>query len=49
MEEKRFKLLVADDDKDIRSILSLILSQEGYQVVTAENGGEVLKLARRRL
>ena len=45
MEEKRFKLLVADDDKDIRSILSLILSQEGYQVVTAENGGEALKLA----
>ena len=45
MEEKTYKLLVADDDQDILSILSLILTQEGYQVLTARNGQEVLELA----
>ena len=45
MEEKTYKLLAADDDQDILSILSLILTQEGYQVLTARNGQEVLELA----
>ncbi len=45
MENNTYKLLIADDDKDIRSILSLILTQEGYEVLTAQNGQEVLELA----
>lgn len=31
-------ILVADDDREIRQILSLLLSSEGYAVLTAEDG-----------
>src|SRR4026209_2774444 len=41
-----FKVLVAEDDDDIRFALELLLSMEGYIVVTAEDGAKVLKLAR---
>ncbi len=32
------KVLVVDDDKTTRKMLSLILKSKGYEVVTAENG-----------
>lgn len=37
-------ILIADDEKEIRDILQLLLTGEGYAVVTAENGREVLNL-----
>jgi two-component system chemotaxis response regulator CheY len=32
------KILVIDDDKTTRKMISLILKSKGYEVVTAENG-----------
>ena len=40
MEQK--KLLFADDDPEIREVLRLILGGEGYDVVEAEDGQQVL-------
>jgi DNA-binding response OmpR family regulator len=36
------KLLVVDDEKDFRAIISRILERAGYEVVTAADGGEAL-------
>ena len=40
------KILVVDDDNDIRSLLKLVFSNEGYTVMLAENGEEGIRLAR---
>jgi putative two-component system response regulator len=40
--ERVIKILIVDDDPDIRESLSEILISEGYQVETAENGKEAL-------
>ena len=45
MSEKKNKILVADDEKEIRDILKLLLSSEGYEVTLACDGQEVLDLA----
>lgn len=37
------KVLVVDDDKTTRKMISLILNSKGYEVVTAENGIEALQ------
>lgn len=37
--------MVADDEKEIREVLCLLLRSEGYEVVTACNGREALALA----
>jgi len=37
------KILVVDDDRDLRWLLSDLLSREGYQVLTAEDGLEALR------
>ena len=39
------KILVADDEKEILEILRLLLTGEGYEVITAQNGQEVLEQA----
>jgi len=36
------KILVVDDDPDIRTVLSALLESRGYQVVTASDGEEGL-------
>lgn len=36
------KILVVDDDKDIREIITLILEMEGYQVTGLDNGRQVM-------
>jgi len=38
------KILVVDDDPDIRDILKLTLSEENYEVIEAEDGEEALKI-----
>ncbi|RXK56737.1 response regulator [Oleiharenicola lentus] len=43
--EKRPKILVVDDDKDIRSVITDILDQSGYEVFTAASGQQGLDLA----
>lgn len=42
---EKYKILVADDEKDIRDILKLLLEAEGYDVIVAENGQQALNLA----
>lgn len=42
---QRFRLLVIEDDADIRELIAYNLRKEGYQVVVADEGTEGLKLA----
>ena len=39
-----YRILVADDDKDIRSVLALYLEDAGYEVVEAADGAQALQL-----
>ena len=41
MEEKQ-KILVADDAKDIREVLRIVLEDAGFEVVLAVNGEEAV-------
>ena len=45
MKKSKIKVLLVDDEPDILEILSFNLSNEGYQIFTAENGKEALRLA----
>ena len=45
MKEGKYKLLIADDEKEIRDILRLLLEGEGYELSIAENGREAIHLA----
>ena len=40
------KILIVDDDIDIINVMSTILENEGYEVVTANNKEEGLELAK---
>jgi DNA-binding response OmpR family regulator len=46
VEEKPKKILVVDDEPDVASLLSLMLTTQGYAVVTAGDGEEALAKAR---
>lgn len=37
------KILVADDDKSTRELISIVLEDEGYEVITAINGIETVE------
>ena len=45
MKDGKKLILAADDDREIRDILSLLLSSEGYSVITAEDGLQAAELA----
>ena len=49
MKKSKIKILLVDDEPDILEILSFNLSNEGYQIFTAENGKEGLELAAQHL
>lgn len=38
------KIMVVDDDADIREVIEVLLSSEGYEVIMASNGKEALEL-----
>jgi len=38
------RILVVDDDPDIRDVLKLTLSEENYEIIEAKDGEEALKL-----
>lgn len=42
---RKSRILAADDEQDIREFLKLLLEGEGYEVLTARNGQEVLEMA----
>lgn len=39
------KILVADDEQEIRNLLDHFLKGQGYEVILASDGNEALKLA----
>jgi DNA-binding response OmpR family regulator len=41
------KILIVDDDPDMRSLYRLVLRQEGLEVIEAETGSEALSLAKK--
>lgn len=45
MKKKDIKILLVDDEPDILEIVGYNLTNEGYQVITAENGKQGVKLA----
>lgn len=47
MKKKDIKILLVDDEPDILEIVSYNLSSEGYQVITASNGVEAVKKAKK--
>ncbi|OQY26067.1 MAG: two-component system response regulator [Anaerolineaceae bacterium 4572_32.1] len=44
-QEKKFKILVAEDEEDIRELVYITMNLAGYEVLTAKDGQEVLALA----
>ncbi len=45
MRESRPRILIADDEQHIVSLLSMTLRRRGYEVLTADNGHRALELA----
>ena len=45
--EKRERILLVDDDAEMRSLLTDVLNDEGYEVLQAANGAEALILLHR--
>ena len=45
---KKPRILVVDDEEDIRDILKTILTEEDYEVIEASDGNEALKMAKTR-
>lgn len=43
---KRFRVLVVEDDPDVRELLKLTLEVAGYEVIEAENGVDGIAAAR---
>ena len=43
-EDKRVKILVVEEEQNIRVLLSMVLSKAGYKVTLASSGGEGLEL-----
>ena len=42
------RVLVADDDPSIRQLLELTLRSDGYDVICASNGHELVRLAQQK-
>lgn len=45
MKNDKNHILIADDDKEIRDVLTILLTTEGYEVTAARDGQEALDLA----
>lgn len=45
---KKIRILIVDDEEDIRDVLKLTLSTEDYEVIEAADGNEALHLARNK-
>ncbi len=49
MSDNQFKVLLVDDEMDILEFLSYNLEKEGYEVFTAKNGVEAIKVAEKEI
>ena len=45
-EKRKVKILVVDDEPDMREMLSGILLHKGHEVITAQNGHEAIEIVR---
>src|SRR5262245_24292531 len=45
----QWRILIADDDPYIRQLLELALNDNGYEVVSASDGYELVRLAQERV
>lgn len=45
MDEDKKTVLVADDDADVLALVVRRLERDGYEVLTARNGGDALRVA----
>jgi CheY-like chemotaxis protein len=43
------KILIAEDERDIRDLITFTLSFSGFEVVAASNGEEALNMAKREI
>ena len=41
------KILIVDDEEDVRNLLMLIFRDAGYEVLSAQNGQEAVEMARK--
>ncbi len=48
MKKKNITILLVDDEPDILEIVGYNLTAEGYHVITAENGVEAVKIAKKK-
>ena len=46
MSPSQYKILAVDDEEDIPEILEYNLRKEGFEVYTASNGEEAIKIAK---
>ncbi|MBA4304056.1 MAG: DNA-binding response regulator [Sphingobacteriaceae bacterium] len=46
MNNARYKILAVDDEPDILEIIGYNLSKEGYEVLTASNGADAIRIAK---
>lgn len=44
MEEKQYRILIAEDDADIIEVLKLYLENQGYRILSAEDGAAAYRL-----
>ena len=44
--ENAEKILIVDDEKDIRKLVGIYLKRQGYQILEAENGKQAIDLVR---
>jgi two-component system, OmpR family, response regulator len=44
--ENKIKILIADDEEDIREILEILLKAEGFDVIMASDGKEAIEFAK---
>lgn len=49
MKRKDIKILLVDDEPDILEIVGYNLTQEGYKIVTANNGKEAIAVAKKEI
>src|SRR5699024_3381682 len=49
MENAEIRILLVDDEPDILEVISYNLSEEGYQVFTAENGEDAIAIAKKEM
>jgi diguanylate cyclase (GGDEF)-like protein len=43
------RILIADDEKAVRQLLELVLQNQGYEVLVAQNGDQLVRMAQERV